>query len=174
MTAADTLPPAWRRLLRIANWCAFLPGGLGVAATVVWLASGGLIEDVGWYYLAGLLAIVLGLVLLPVGLLFSLLAWWRAAPLSRVLLSLALLLGNFPLAAACCMTFNHLLDLHTLTVHNVGSRPVGPIRIWIDQERSPRDAWDIATLAPGESRRWWWTGLRSRLAAAKTEEQKDP
>ena len=101
MPESTPTPNHQPRGLRIARWCAAVPAALGVTASLGWLASGGLIAEVGWFYALGLLAIGLGCVLLPVGLWSAIRAWWQGARQTSVLVALLLLLANLPLAAGC-------------------------------------------------------------------------
>ncbi|MFM8219375.1 MAG: hypothetical protein ACKOJF_10695, partial [Planctomycetaceae bacterium] len=142
------------RCLRVARWCAVVPAVLGSSAAIGWLASGGLIAEVDWFYGLGLLALGLGGLLLPLGLLSTLLAWWRGAPGIPVLVALLLLLANFPLAACCWGLAGWVLDLHVVHISNTSSREIGPLRIWVQVEEPARNSLEIALLRPGESRTW--------------------
>lgn len=142
------------RALRLAWWCAVVPAGMGLAAVGGWLASGGLIAEVIWFYALGMLAIFLGLALMPVGLGAAWWAWQRGAPGRSVLWGCGLLLANLPLAAICLATADWVTDLHVVKVVNRSAGTVGPIRVWIETPRSPRDVLEITALRPGESRTW--------------------
>jgi len=142
------------RLLRFSRWCAVLPGALGVSGVLGWYAAGGRTEDVGPFYVLGILAIGLGLLLLPVGLGLVVLALRRGASSRAVVLGISILLANLPLAVVCWKMAGSLLDLHIVTITNSADRVLGPVRVWIEPALAPDHSVEFEALQPGDTRTW--------------------
>jgi hypothetical protein len=143
-----------RRPLHLALWSALIPGALGLGSPAFWLAIGGRLEDVGPFYLAGIVAIGLGVILFPVGCGAVVVARRRGAASRAVALRCALLLANVPLAAACWGVGEFLADLQIVRIANDSSVAVGPVRLWIEPELAPKHVLEIERLNPGETRTW--------------------
>lgn len=107
------------RWYRLSLICGFTPLILGIVTFISWVVTGA-----DWLQLAGILNIILGLALFACGVLFLGVYYLKARNqgnkeyLKKTALSLAVLVANFPAAAAALYSASYIIGTSTVVVVN--------------------------------------------------------
>lgn len=153
-------PDLVHRMLRNARRCAIAPAVAGCTSLAGWLCSGGVMAEVGIFYVGGMVAILFGLLLFPPALYWLYVAVRRGAARRRVLAVAVMLCGNVPLAGMCWLTASSLLQLQIIRVVNNSAEPAGPIEIRLQPAQDSNHRLSIPRLLPGRAvvRAWLYGG----------------